>query len=116
MLLGSDGNIGGHILRKSDRNGFAVIGAHEEGSPLYKLFQQNVVAYCISLLYNGHMPDENEDSRPSVVVPIRITAKQDDEVAETARQLELTKQATIRLAITRGLPVLLAQMTGCEGA
>lgn len=62
------------------------------------------------------MADENSDSRPSVVVPIRITAKQDDEVTETARQLELTKQATIRLAIARGLPVLTQQLSGCAGA
>ena len=62
------------------------------------------------------MADENIDSRPSVVVPIRITAKQDDEVTETARQLELTKQATIRLAIARGLPVLTQQLSGCAGA
>ena len=62
------------------------------------------------------MPEEIKDSRPSVTVPIRITAKQDDDVTETARQLELSKQATIRLAITRGLPVLLQQMTQCAGA
>lgn len=58
------------------------------------------------------MPDETEDKRPSVTVPIRISAKQDDEVTETARRLELSKQATIRLAIARGLPVLSEQLAG----
>jgi hypothetical protein len=57
------------------------------------------------------LQDEN-DQRPTVVVPMRITAKQDDEVTEAARLLTLSKQATIRLALERGLPVLKAQLTG----
>lgn len=67
------------------------------------------------MLYNRNMTTEiqdQNDQRPTVVVPLRITAKQDDDVSEASRLLTLSKQATIRLALERGLPVLISQLTG----
>lgn len=45
-------------------------------------------------------------------VPVSLDPELDQEINETARQVKLSKQDTMRLSMARGLPILLAQLTG----
>lgn len=61
----------------------------------------------------GTMSDEN---KKSVNVPVRMPADLEAKVQEAARAVGLSKQDVIRLAIERGLGVLVAQLSGEQPA
>ncbi len=56
--------------------------------------------------------DETERRKPSKVqVPLALPEELANQIDEAALAVKLSKQDTMRLALERGLPVLLAQLT-----
>jgi predicted DNA-binding protein len=54
----------------------------------------------------------SEENKKSVNVPVRMPADLEAKVQEASKVVGLSKQDVIRLAIERGLGVLVQQMTG----
>lgn len=55
---------------------------------------------------------ERKPKRPDAVnVPVRMPSTLDRRITETAEQLGLSKQDTMRLSMERGLKVLIAQLS-----
>ena len=52
----------------------------------------------------------------SVSVPVRMSAELDNAIETAAGKVKLSKQDTMRLAIERGLDVLVAQLTTVTAA
>lgn len=62
-------------------------------------------------------PAENERRKPTkVTVPLALPEALATQIDEAAAVVRLSKQNTMRLALERGLPVLLAQLTQPVGA
>jgi hypothetical protein len=57
--------------------------------------------------------DESERRKPGKVqVPLALPVELAEQIDEASVAVKLSKQDTMRLALERGLPVLLAQLTG----
>lgn len=51
-----------------------------------------------------------------VTVPVSMDGKMEERIDEAARRVGLSKQATMRLSIERGLDILISQLTGSAAA
>lgn len=57
------------------------------------------------------MSDRKTRRPEAVSVPVRMPSALDRRITETAEQLGLSKQDTMRLSMERGLKVLIAQLS-----
>jgi hypothetical protein len=65
------------------------------------------------------MSDRRQSKKPkpkSVSVPVRMSAELENAIETAAGKVKLSKQDTMRLAIERGLDVLVAQLTTVNAA
>ena len=55
---------------------------------------------------------ESKTKHAAVTVPVRLPVDLDRKIADTAAQVGLSKQDTMRLSMERGLGILFSQLTG----
>lgn len=61
---------------------------------------------CISLFYCFPMPKETRPKSTHSHIPLRVPASLKLEIHNTAKEVELSEQETMRQALRRGLPLL----------